>query len=48
MWLIICDIKIYFSFEWLFVKQLFISFELYIKNIYLFVFHIFFFHFDKM
>ena len=37
MWLIICDIEICFSFEWLFVTQLLISSEFYIKNIYLYI-----------
>ena len=41
LWLIICNIKICFSFEWLFVMQLFISSEFYIKNIYLFLFFFF-------
>ena len=51
LWLIICDIVIYFSFEWLFVMQLFVSSEFYIKKVYLFVFSLFFFFilikFDK-
>ena len=38
LWLIICDSNICFSFELLFVIQLLISFEFYIKNIYLFSF----------
>ena len=42
---IICDIEICFNFKWLFVMQLFISFEFYIKNIYLFYIYI---HFDKI
>ena len=40
LWLIICDIEICFSFEWLFVMQLLVSSEFYIKNIYLFWFFI--------
>ena len=44
LWLIICDIEICFSFKWLFMMQLLVSFEFYIKNIYLLVFfYIYFF-----
>ena len=44
LWLIICDIVIYFTFEWLFVMQLLVNSKFYIKNIYLFLFfHYFFF-----
>ena len=38
LWLIICDIVIFFNFEWLIIMQLLVSSEFYIKNIYLFVF----------
>ena len=42
LWLIMCDIVICFNFEWLFVMQLLVSSEFYIKKIYLFVFSYFF------
>ena len=47
LWLIIYDIRICFSFEWLFVMHLLVRSEFYIKNIYLFFFHNFIFHFNK-
>ena len=42
LWLIIYDIRICFSFKWLFVMHLLVSFEFYIKNIYLFFYNFFF------
>ena len=40
LWLIICDIGICFTFEWLFVMQLLVISKFYIKNIYFFCFFI--------
>ena len=40
LWLIIYNIGMYFSFKWLFVMQLLVNSEFYIKNIYFFWFFI--------